>query len=116
MTIQQTGVSVTYKSPLHQMTQTTATCLWNDSAAEADLTYALEHGAVGATCNPVMVVDVLRREMPIWEARSVAGAKALPKATGGGSAWRVEEAGACARAAVRRPGFWCTMGRRSRRA
>ena len=26
-----------FRSPLHQMTQTTATCLWNDSAAEAEL-------------------------------------------------------------------------------
>ena len=81
MTIQQTGVSATYKGPLHQMTQTTATCLWNDSAAEADLTYALEHGAVGATCNPVIVLDVLKREMPVWKPRIVALAKALPKAT-----------------------------------
>ena len=25
--------STSYKSPLHEMTQTTPTCLWNDSAA-----------------------------------------------------------------------------------
>ena len=30
--------SVSYKSPLHQMTQTTPTCLWNDSAAIEELT------------------------------------------------------------------------------
>ena len=46
------GPSVTYRSPLHQMTQTTPTCLWNDSASIDELTYAIEHGAVGATCNP----------------------------------------------------------------
>ena len=43
---------VSFKSPLHQMTQTTCTCLWNDSAAEAELAYALDNRAVGATRNP----------------------------------------------------------------
>jgi transaldolase len=41
------------------MTQTTATCLWNDSAAIDELTYAIENGAVGATCNPVIAAAVL---------------------------------------------------------
>ncbi len=48
------------------MTQTTPTCLWNDSASVSELTYSIEHGAVGATCNPVIVVDVLRKEMKEW--------------------------------------------------
>src|SRR6266851_9311878 len=111
MTIQHTigsahaGLSATYKSPLHQMTQTTATCLWNDSAAEADLTYALEHGAVGATCNPVIVLDVLKREMPIWKPRILALAKALPMATEGEIAWRLVEEISSTRAAMLRPAF-----------
>src|ERR1700736_4245426 len=58
-----------YKSPLHQMTQTTPTCLWNDSASIQELTYSLEHGAVGATCNPVIVVGVLKKEMAQWKER-----------------------------------------------
>jgi len=45
------------------MTQTTPTCLWNDSAAIAELTASIEDGAVGATCNPVIVLDVLKEEM-----------------------------------------------------
>jgi hypothetical protein len=48
-----TGTVAAYKSPLHQMTQTTRTCLWNDSASLQELAYSLGHGAVGATCNPV---------------------------------------------------------------
>ena len=48
------------------MTRTTPTCLWNDSASVSELTYSIEHGAVGATCNPVIVVDVLRKEMKEW--------------------------------------------------
>ena len=58
-----------FKSPLHQMTQTTPTCLWNDSASIQELTYSIEHGGVGATCNPVIVVEVLKKEMPLWKDR-----------------------------------------------
>ena len=59
----------TYKSPLHEMTQTTPTCLWNDSASIQELTYSIEHGAVGATCNPVIVLGVLKKEMNFWKDR-----------------------------------------------
>ena len=57
------ATETSYKSPLHKMTQTTPTCLWNDSASIEELTYSIEHGAVGATCNPVIVVGVLKKEM-----------------------------------------------------
>jgi len=60
---------VLYKSPLHEMTQTTPTCLWNDSASMQELTYSIEHGAVGATCNPVIVLGVLKKEMSLWKDR-----------------------------------------------
>ena len=46
--------STTNQSPLSQMTQTTPTCLWNDSAAQTELAYSIEHGGTGATCNPVI--------------------------------------------------------------
>jgi len=59
----------TRPSPLLQMTQTTPTCLWNDSASPEELAYAIEHGAVGATCNPVIALSILKREMPIWRER-----------------------------------------------
>jgi transaldolase len=48
------------------MTETTPTCLWNDSASTSELTYSIEHGAVGATCNPVIVLGVLRQEIDRW--------------------------------------------------
>jgi transaldolase len=51
------------------MTQATPTCLWNDSASIQELTYSIEHGAVGATCNPVIVVGVLKKEMNFWKDR-----------------------------------------------
>src|ERR1700674_2704418 len=65
----QTIAPTTYKSLLHEMTQTTATCLWNDSASIQELTYSIEHGAVGATCNPVIVLGVLKKEMGLWKDR-----------------------------------------------
>ena len=58
-----------HKSPLHEMTQATPTCLWNDSASVQELTYSIEHGAVGATCNPVIVLGVLKKEMSFWKDR-----------------------------------------------
>ena len=51
------------------MTQTTPTCLWNDSASESELAYAIDNGAVGATCNPVIVLSVVRQEMSRWQPR-----------------------------------------------
>jgi transaldolase len=58
-----------YKSPLYEMTKSTPTCLWNDSASIEELTYSIEHGAVGATCNPVIVLGVLKKEMNFWKDR-----------------------------------------------
>ena len=78
-----------YKSPLHQMTQTTPTCLWNDSASVQELTYSIEHGAVGATCNPVIVLGVLKKEIAGWKTRIESLLKEFPAATEDVIAWKV---------------------------
>jgi transaldolase len=52
--------------PLHEMVSTTATDYWNDSCSVAELTYAIERGAVGATTNPTIVGEVLGKEMDLW--------------------------------------------------
>ena len=83
--------STAYKSPLHEMTQSTPTCLWNDSAAIAELSASIEHGAVGATCNPVIVLEVLKREMQVWRERIAALVAEMPAATEDQIAWRVVE-------------------------
>jgi len=80
-----------YKSPLHEMTQTTPTCLWNDSASISELTYALDNGAVGATCNPVIVCEVLKKEMPLWKDRIQELMEEMPVATEEQIAWKVVE-------------------------
>ncbi len=82
-------VAVAYKSRLHQMTQTTPTCLWNDSASIQELTYSIEHGAVGATCNPVIVLGVLKKEMETWRPRIQALIAERPHAGEEEIAWQV---------------------------
>src|ERR1051325_7055243 len=82
-----THTATAYKSPLHQMTQTTSTCLWNDSSSLAELGYSIDHGAVGATCNPVIVVEVLKKEMHLWQDRIRELIKSMPTATEHDVAW-----------------------------
>jgi transaldolase len=55
-------------APLHR-TALTATDYWNDSCSIAELTYAIERGAVGATSNPTIVGEVLGKEMDLWQER-----------------------------------------------
>ena len=57
------------KSPLHETVETTITDVWNDSCSISELTYAIEHGAVGATTNPTIVLNVLSHEMDRWRDR-----------------------------------------------
>ena len=55
-----------YKSKLHETVSTTPTDYWNDSCSIEELTYAIDNGAVGATTNPTIVVNVLKKEMHLW--------------------------------------------------
>lgn len=89
-----------YKSPLYEMTQTTPTCLWNDSAAYEELKYSIEHGAVGATCNPVIVLDVLKQEIAQWKDRILAIIAERPTATEREIAWQIVEEISAARATM----------------
>jgi len=80
-----------WKSALHQMTQTTPTCLWNDSASAQELAQSITHGAVGATCNPVIAYSVLKAEMADWKPRIQTLATQMPHATEDQLGWRVVE-------------------------
>jgi transaldolase len=84
-----TETAAAYKSLLHQMTQTTPTCLWNDSAAMEELQYSMSHGGVGATCNPVIVNDVIKKEMGFWRERIGQLVHEMPTATEGQIGWRL---------------------------
>jgi transaldolase len=106
--------ALTYKSPLHQMTQTTPTCLWNDSACIEELTYAIEHGAVGATCNPSIAVTVLKQEMAVWKPRILELTRAMPEATEDEIAWKIVEEISASAARLLLPVFEREKGRNGR--
>src|SRR5579871_3837756 len=80
-----------FKSVLHEMTQTTPTVLWNDSATLSELTYTIEHGGVGATCNPVIVLEALKSESALWNAKIKELAANHPTATEDEIGWLLIE-------------------------
>jgi transaldolase len=96
------------------MTQTTPTCLWNDSAALEELTYSIEHGAVGATCNPVIVLDVLKQEMHLWKDRIAELIRERPTASEREIAWALAEELSATRAGMLKHIFEAHKGRNGR--
>jgi transaldolase len=107
------SVSVAYKSPLHEMTQTTPTCLWNDSASIQELTYSIEHGAVGATCNPVIALAVLKKD-PTVKDRIRSLMRERPGATEEEIAWQLVREISIRGAALLRPVFDREHGKNGR--
>jgi transaldolase len=96
------------------MTQTTPTCLWNDSASIQELTYSIEHGATGATCNPVIVLGVLKKEMSQWKERIRALVEERPTATEDEIAWQLVREVSIRGAELLRPIFDAQRGRNGR--
>jgi transaldolase len=96
------------------MTQTTPTCLWNDSASIEELTYSIEHGAVGATCNPVIVLDVLKKSMETWKPQIVKLVADMPVATEDEIAWKLAEKLSIKAAELLKPIFDQHQGRNGR--
>src|ERR1700739_265668 len=103
-----------YKSPLHEMTQATPTCLWNDSASIQELTYSIEHGAVGATCNPVIVLGVLKKEINLWKDRIRCLIEERPSASEEEIAWQLVREVSIQGAALLKPIFDAQGGRNGR--
>lgn len=80
-----------FKSPLHKMVCTSETDLWNDSCSVEELSYAIEHGAVGATSNPIIAGEVLHKEMHLWKDRIKELIAEMPTATEDEITWKVVE-------------------------
>jgi len=110
----QTIAPATYKSPLHEMTQTTPTCLWNDSASIQELTYSIEHGAVGATCNPVIVLGVLKKVMSLWKDRIRSLIDERSTATEDQISWQLVREISVKAASLLRPVFEAHRGKNGR--
>jgi transaldolase len=96
------------------MTQTTPTCLWNDSASIEELAYSIGHGAVGATCNPVIVLGVLKKEMSIWKGRVQRLIEELPTATEEQIAWQMVREISVRAASLLEPIFQAQGGKNGR--
>jgi transaldolase len=103
-----------WKSPLHEMTQTTPTCLWNDSADLDDLRWSIDQGGVGATCNPVIAHTVLKARLAEWRPRIAALISERPAATEDEIGWAAVEALSIDAAALLMPAFATHRGRNGR--
>lgn len=106
-------MDVMTRSPLQQ-TVATATDLWNDSCAVDELEYAIQHGAVGATANPTIVVDVWNKDPGRWRDRVRAIAAERPTATEVDLAWAIVEEMSIAGARLLEPAFADHAGRQGR--
>jgi transaldolase len=105
---------ISYTSLLQQMTQTTPTCLWNDSASIDELTRSIEDGAVGATCNPVIAVSVLKKELAAWRPRIETLLREMPTATEDQIGWKLIEELSIRAARLLEPAFKEHAGRNGR--
>jgi transaldolase len=112
MTDNPTGLG--YKSPLHRMTQTTPTCLWNDSADLDELSYAIDNGAVGATCNPVIALGMLKKDMAKWRPCIEDLIAELPGANEDQIGWKLVEELSIRAAKLLEPAFEAHRGRNGR--
>ncbi len=101
-------------SPLLRMTRETPTQYWNDSCAVDELTYAVERGATGATSNPSIVLDVMKKERARWAPRVHQLAAANPTWSEVELTWAIIEEMAVAGAAVLQPVFERAEGRNGR--
>ena len=108
------AMSAPVESPLAQMARTTPTQYWNDSCSVAELEYATARGAVGATSNPTIVGEVLKKEGDVWRARIQAIARERPTDTDVDIAWQVIEEMAVRGASILEPIYRRAAGRKGR--
>ena len=103
-----------FKGPLHQMVCTTQTDLWNDSCSIAELQYAIDCGATGATANPVIVGEVLKKEWHLWKEWIQKALEEMPTATEDQVAWKLVEEISAKGAKLLEPIFHRENGKKGR--
>jgi transaldolase len=87
---------------------------WNDSCSTEELEYAVARGATGATSNPSIVLEVLRKEKAHWNPRILEIARANPTWTETELTWALIEEMAVRGAGVLEPVFVREHGRKGR--
>jgi transaldolase len=103
------------ETTLRTMTRTTPTVLWNDSCSLQELGDSIrQNGTVGATCNPVIVLSVLKKEWALWKDMIAALIREMPAASERQIAWRVVEEMSIKAAALLAPTCEKEKGRNGR--
>jgi len=100
--------------PMLQTVTGRPTDYWNDSCAQDELAYAVARGATGATSNPSIVLEVLRKERSYWVPRIEELARANESWTETDITWAIVEEMAVRGAAVLQPVFTREHGRQGR--
>jgi transaldolase len=103
-----------FNGPLHETTLISPTEYLNDSCSIEELTYAVARGAVGATSNPVIVGNVLKKEMRLWKDRIHQVIAEHPTWSETQVAWQIYEELAVAGSKLLLPVFERDHGRRGR--
>ena len=107
-------MSETSLSPLQQTVALGGNDYWNDSCSVEELRYAVSHGAVGATSNPTIVLNVLHKELGLWKAPLQRIIESNPTWTEVEVAWKLIEEMALKAASILRPVFDREKGRKGR--
>ncbi len=107
-------MDTTTLSPLQRTVALGGNDYWNDSCSVEELTYAIAHGAVGATTNPTIVLGVLRKELAHWREALERIIQGNPAWTEVEIAWRLIEEMALKAAELLRPVFEREGGRKGR--
>ena len=100
--------------PLARTVRETPTDIWNDSCAIDELEYAIGFGAVGATANPTIVMEVWKKDSAQWASRVRALAVEQPTWTEVELAWAIVEEMSARGAALLVPAFEASGGRAGR--
>jgi transaldolase len=93
---------------------TTPTALWNDSADLDELAQSISFGAIGATCNPVIALTAIKRNLGRWGERIRELAEQFPTATESELGWKVVEELSIEAARLLEPVFFAHGGRNGR--
>lgn len=100
---------------LETVTKYPETEVWNDSCSCSELSYSIEeNGATGATTNPVIVGNVLKKELPQWEDTIREMIKDNPECTEDEAAWMVIKAMGLKASKLLMPQFEASHGQKGR--
>ncbi len=107
-------MSTSNLSPLQRTVAIGGNDYWNDSCSVQELSYALGHGAVGATTNPTIVLAVLKKELAVWRGPLQQIIRENPTWTEVEIAWKLIEQMALKAAELLMPIFEREQGRKGR--